>query len=164
MSGKKVALRVKVRVFRSHDEHQYPEVPFLWPGEMSGISQICTITLVFRLAAPEFHLTACRAAGSPAMTAPTKWRESVTADWYLPLHLISIQHCWTGLATAFIADIPWLSSSPRTWFLWLERIWNAAISEILLARSQLWTKTSSTGDRRKHSAQSIPTRVIYTEG
>lgn len=131
--------------------------------EMFGISQICTITLMFRLAPPEFHLTACRAAGSPFMTALTKLNKSATADWYLPLHLISIQHCRTWLATAFIAFIHSLSSSPWTWFLWLERVWNAAISEILLARSWLWTKGDRTGDRRKHLAQRIHTRVICTE-
>lgn len=43
------AFRVKIRAFRSHDEHQYSELPFLSPDEMSGISQIYTITLVLGL-------------------------------------------------------------------------------------------------------------------
>lgn len=81
-SGKKTTFRVKIRMLRSHDEHHYPEVPFLSPGLGSprSVASLWCLGLLH----PN---SSSQPAWSPVMTALTKWSKSVIADWYLPLHL-----------------------------------------------------------------------------
>lgn len=139
MCGKKVLSGWRVRVFRAHDEHQYPEVTFLSPGEMSGISQICTITLVFRLAAPEFHFTACRAAGSPVTTALTKWSRSVLAD-LVPAIEPNLHPALQNKASCCLYSftvILSLNLVPLTWKnLKYCNIWNTACKEPAVDQAQ----------------------------
>lgn len=133
---------------------------------MSGISQICTITLVFRLAAPEFHLTACRAAGSPVTTALTKWSRSVLAD-LVPAIEPNLHPALQNKASCCLYSftvILSLSLVPLTWKnLKYCNIWNTACKEPAVDQAQqhwwqkkgTWWKYSSIGDAELLSGKKI---------
>lgn len=120
----------------------------------------------FRLATPELYLTTCRVAWPP-VTDNTDWMKWVSCSWppvcYLPLHLISIQHCRTRLAGALL---PSLSSNPLPWFICHERIWNAApsISPACVSEEQAVDQAWQHWWQNKAFSTEHIYRMIYTEG
>lgn len=107
---------VKIRAFRSHNEHWY---------NFSHLAETLSSVPPLQFYAYVTRITSHNLQGHMIPTCRQHWLKWWPPGHCLPLHLISIQHWRTSLAGAFL---PSVSSNPRTWLICHENIGNAATS------------------------------------